>query len=272
MVLRARLYDGNTFSLRRDAMLPAAAAERIRLGTEAGTAEGPAKGGQGLTIISPMGGLGWCNSVTFQPSGGADAPPLKAKVLASTPGVDEYLLQISTPEAPKTGAYDLIVQLKSGANPVSITLGDVYQYKAIATPDWVGPVAVVAGLAVALVGIASGGKSGGGGGGPCFIATAAYGTPMAAEIDVLRDVRDVYLLESGVGTAFVDAYYQVSPPVAAYIAAHPVLSTAVRCVLTPVVWISKASLAAPIPMTLLMVFLLGIGLRHIHRRSLLQKN
>lgn len=261
MILRARLYDGNTFSLRRDATLPATAAERIRLGTETGTAEGPSEGGQGLAIVSPMGGLAWCKSVSFRPAGGADAPPLEAARLGATSGMDEYLLQINTPPAPQSGAYDLMVQLKSGANPVSITLNDVYQYKAVTTPEWVGPAAVVAGLAVALVGLAAGGKSGGGGGGPCFIATAAYGTPMAAEIDVLRDVRDVYLLESGAGTAFVDAYYQFSPPFAAYIAEHPVLAAGVRAVLTPLVWLARISLAAPLPVALLTILLLAISFR-----------
>lgn len=71
----------------------------------------------------------------------------------------------------------------------------------------------------------------------CFIATAAYGTPMAQEIDVLRDFRDTHLLGNSLGSAFVDAYYRMSPPVADTVATTPALRAAVRMVLAPVIWI-----------------------------------
>ncbi len=82
------------------------------------------------------------------------------------------------------------------------------------------------------------GSSGSGGG--CFIATAAYGTPMAQEINVLRDARDSYLLNNTLGTAFVDTYYRLSPPVADAVAKSPVLSATIRFVLTPIVFLIKS--------------------------------
>lgn len=70
--------------------------------------------------------------------------------------------------------------------------------------------------------------------GPCFIATAAYGTPMAEEIAVLRRMRDRTLLESAFGSALVELYYRISPPVADMVARHPVLAAGIRVALWPV--------------------------------------
>jgi hypothetical protein len=81
----------------------------------------------------------------------------------------------------------------------------------------------------------------------CFIATAAYGTPMAKEIQVLRDFRDEYLLTNPAGQALVDLYYRVSPPMAEFITEHPSLKPIVRTGLLPAVALStiavKTSLA-----------------------------
>jgi hypothetical protein len=78
----------------------------------------------------------------------------------------------------------------------------------------------------------------------CFIATAAYGSGFAPEVALLRDFRDRYLLTNRPGQAFVDWYYTVSPPVAAFIAGHESLKTAVRVGLTPVVYAVKYPAAA----------------------------
>jgi hypothetical protein len=63
---------------------------------------------------------------------------------------------------------------------------------------------------------------------PCFVATAAYGTDTAEEVDLLREFRDVVLLPSGLGAEFVSLYYQVSPPIAEVIWQHEFLRRAVR--------------------------------------------
>jgi hypothetical protein len=78
-------------------------------------------------------------------------------------------------------------------------------------------------------------------GGTCFIATAAYGTPMAEEIEILREFRDRYLLTNPAGQAMVDFYYGVSPPVAEFINEHPSLKPIVRAGLLPAVAVSAVS-------------------------------
>ena len=78
--------------------------------------------------------------------------------------------------------------------------------------------------------------------GGCFIATAAYGTSTAEQIDVLRDFRDVVLLESIPGSLFVSLYYQFSPPVADFIAGNQFLRTVVReLLIDPIVWVVEAT-------------------------------
>jgi hypothetical protein len=64
--------------------------------------------------------------------------------------------------------------------------------------------------------------------GYCFIATAAYGTESAAELDILRDFRDQVLLKNALGSRFVEAYYKLSPPVADFVAKNDFLRAVTR--------------------------------------------
>jgi len=82
-------------------------------------------------------------------------------------------------------------------------------------------------------------SGGGGGGGSCFIATAAYGTPMAEDVRYLRAFRDQHLLDNDAGRWFVKQYYSLSPPVADYIREREGLKSLVRAGLAPLVGLSK---------------------------------
>lgn len=83
-------------------------------------------------------------------------------------------------------------------------------------------------------------SGGGGGGGGCFIATAAYGSPMAQDVRYLRAFRDQYLQTNEAGRWFVTQYYKFSPPLADYLRQHDDLRTVVRSALGPLVELSRA--------------------------------
>ena len=100
------------------------------------------------------------------------------------------------------------------------------------------------------------GAGGGGGGGGCFIATAAYGSPMEPYVKVLRDFRDRFLLTNIVGRVIVDLYYTYSPPAADFIASHDTLRLMVRWGLLPVVGVSWMSLNIGLSTTLVPIGLL----------------
>lgn len=99
------------------------------------------------------------------------------------------------------------------------------------------------------------------GGGFCFIATAAYGTPMAPQVATLRRFRDRSLLTNAPGRAFVRAYYTVSPPIARVIARHEGLRWATRVALTPVV----AFAAWPLPCAAALVVMGVLGARRLRK-------
>jgi hypothetical protein len=75
----------------------------------------------------------------------------------------------------------------------------------------------------------------------CFVATAAYGTPMAEQIQILREFRDEYLVTNSLGQGLVDIYYSISPSTAQFITEHPGLKPVVRAGLVPAVAISTAA-------------------------------
>jgi len=93
-------------------------------------------------------------------------------------------------------------------------------------------------------------------GGYCFIATAAWGSPMASELDTLRHFRDDVLMQSAGGRAFVREYYRWGRFAAAWIADKPALRAVARVLLTPLVWLAKLMLWIG-PFAAL--FLLGAG-------------
>ena len=102
-----------------------------------------------------------------------------------------------------------------------------------------------------------------GGGGHCFIATAAFGSYLDPHVKVLREFRDRYLLTNSLGQAFVNYYYQYSPPIADVIRKHESLKSAARWALIPVVY----GLEYPYLMAVLLIIPAGIGLAYRRRET-----
>jgi hypothetical protein len=78
----------------------------------------------------------------------------------------------------------------------------------------------------------------------CFIATAAYGSYLHKDVQVLRAFRDSVLLRTDIGAKFVGWYYEYSPQVAAFISKSPGLRLMTRIALTPLVYAIKFPFAA----------------------------
>ncbi len=96
---------------------------------------------------------------------------------------------------------------------------------------------VYAGESLLLSGTRDGDSSG------CFIATAAYGSPLASEVNTLSAFRDEVLEASGPGRRLVRTYYAVSPPAADTIRNSPLLRACARTVLYPAVAAARHALS-----------------------------
>jgi hypothetical protein len=72
----------------------------------------------------------------------------------------------------------------------------------------------------------------------CFIATAVFDSPMAGQVEILRQFRDKYLLTNDFGRKFVAWYYRNGPAAAKYIKDKPLVKATVRVALYPLIGFS----------------------------------
>jgi PKD repeat protein len=229
----SRLYSLSAFALRQDVVIDLEALNPALVGTD----EGPTSGGTEV-VIEADGGLAYIDRIVFTDENGNKATA-DADILTPE-GTNEFSVTLESPRFPNAGLVDIEIYLKSDPTTPAAVLEDAFLYTQGFNLMGILLAALLAGL-----GLIAGGDSGGGGGGPCFIATAAYGTPLAGEIDTLRAVRDTYLLDNAVGSALVDTYYRLSPAIADAVAKSPVLAAAVRLTLIPVIALAKLVLALP---------------------------
>ncbi|HLL22598.1 MAG TPA: fibronectin type III domain-containing protein [Kofleriaceae bacterium] len=69
----------------------------------------------------------------------------------------------------------------------------------------------------------------------CFVATAAYGTALANDVEMLRRFRDMVLQSTVLGELAVEAYYTFGPAVAGVVGESELLRATARAVLDPLV-------------------------------------
>ncbi|MEK0340251.1 MAG: CFI-box-CTERM domain-containing protein, partial [Nitrosopumilus sp.] len=76
-------------------------------------------------------------------------------------------------------------------------------------------------------------------GGGCLIATAAYGTELAPQVQFLREIRDNTVMSTVYGAAFMTGfnqlYYSFSPTIADMERENPMFQKVVRAFITPMV-------------------------------------
>jgi len=75
------------------------------------------------------------------------------------------------------------------------------------------------------------------GGGGCLIATAAFGSELAPQVQFLREIRDNTVLNTHSGTSFMTGfnqfYYSFSPTIADWERENPVFKEIVKVTITP---------------------------------------
>lgn len=106
----------------------------------------------------------------------------------------------------------------------------------------------------------------------CFIATAAYGSGEASDVELLRKFRNQYLLSWSGGQSFVRFYYQVSPPIANFIAEHESLKLIVRTVLKPFVLLAELMLWGGLAALFALITLSALLLAIIFSPPIMQKS
>ena len=94
---------------------------------------------------------------------------------------------------------------------------------------------------------------------------------MEPHVNILREFRDRFLLESNIGKVFINFYYKYSPPIADFIAKHEILRAAVRLSLLPLIGMSWLALHVGPVISLTLLAIMVFFSTQIFRLPLLLK-
>ena len=165
---------------------------------------------QGETVVI-TGNTGENNSVSIQVKDPTGSSILIRSVTADSSG--NFDLQFKIPQNAMLGKYQIITNTVIGELPViqTLTLEVVERQAETKSAE---------------------DKSGG-----CLIATAAFGSEMAPQVQFLREIRDNTVLQTESGASFMTGfnqfYYSFSPIIADYERENPVFKEVVKLTLTP---------------------------------------
>ncbi len=163
--------------------------------------------------------------VTFFASAFADAD-------GDAHGASQWIIRNVSGESVYTGPFDADNKTSFTVPSGILQIGTKYYWQVIYRDDRGG----LSDASAPTAFTASAPAAGSGGG--CFIATAAFGSPLAGQVAILRQFRDRYLLSNDPGRKFVAWYYRHGPAAAHYIADKPLAKAAVRAALYPLIGFS----------------------------------
>ena len=155
-------------------------------------------------------------SIAVQVKDPSGIPILVRSVTADSVG--NFELEFKVPQTAKLGNYQIIVSIVLDGIPIiSTTMFEVVEKSEKSTQ---------------AEQVSKEKKKGG-----CLIATAAFGSEMAPQVQFLREIRDNTVLQTESGSAFMTGfnqfYYSFSPTIADYERENPAFKEAVKITLTP---------------------------------------
>jgi uncharacterized delta-60 repeat protein len=107
---------------------------------------------------------------------------------------------------------------------------------------------------------------------PCFVATAAYGSPLHPYVRILRDFRDKFLMSNKLGRSLVSVYYEYSPFIANFFAKHKVLKLIVQVNLLSLVIFSYSMVhLGPSATLFIFIFIVLFSINYAKMSPILQR-
>ena len=187
-----------------------------------------------IQIFGPLGGLKMIKQLAVNPDGSFEFTAIAAGTINLT---GEYIVKAMWNKQPAEAMFEFV----GGAAPEPVNDAAV-EAAAAAAAEAAAAAAAAAVVIEAepeiepepmMTSQSSEEKKGGG----CLIATAAFGSEMAPQVQFLREIRDNKVLQTESGSAFMTGfnqfYYSFSPAVADYERENPAFKETVKLALTP---------------------------------------